>query len=99
MMWSWTLNVPCGMYTSRPWVRPASTAAWIFAVESAAPLGSAPKSLTTSSAPEGLPMGAATCSKSARSMVKVGDWAVEETWRRTFVPAASVEPNMVRVSS
>lgn len=87
------------MYTSLPWVRPASTAAWNFAVESVLPVGSAPKSPTTSRAPEGLPTGAPTCSKSARSIVKEGEAAVEVTWSRTFVPAASVDPNIVRVSS
>ncbi len=56
-------------------------------MESVAPVGSAPKSATTSSAPAGLAIGAATFSKSARSTVKLGDCAVDATWRRIFVPA------------
>jgi hypothetical protein len=76
-----------GIQTALPWAFPASTAAWNVAVESAAPVGSAPKSVTTSSTPAGFAIGAPTSSKSARSMVKVGDWAVEATCNRIFVPA------------
>ena len=97
--WSQSVNVPAGIHTARPCALPASTAAWNFAVESVAPVGSAPKSVTTSSTPDGLVICAPTSSKSARSMVNVGDWAVEDTWRRIFVPAGYVVPNMVRVSS
>ncbi|RAO58585.1 hypothetical protein ONO86_00170 [Micromonospora noduli] len=97
--WSQSVKVPVGIQTARPWAFPASTAAWNFAVESVAPLGSAPKSVTTSSTPEGFVIAGATSSKSARSMVNVGDCAVEETWNRIFVPAGWVLPNSARVSS
>ncbi len=84
--WSQRVKLPGGIHTVRLCARPASTAAWKRAVESVAPVGSAPKSVTTSRTLAGLVIGAATSSKSARSMVKVGDWAVDATWSRIFVP-------------
>jgi hypothetical protein len=47
----------------------------------------------------GCPIAAGTFSKSARSIVKVGDWAVELTCSRIFVPDGWVEPNIARASS
>ncbi len=93
------MNLPSGTYTVLPCAAPAFTAAWIACVASVAPVGSAPKSVTTLSEPAGWAIGAATCSKSPRSIVKLGDAAVDDTWRRTFVPTGRVEENIVRTSS
>src|SRR6201995_4255737 len=73
------LKVPSGIHTVPP-APAAAMADWKAAVESAAPVGSAPLD-TTDTEPDGWARAGATFSKSAKSIV-VGDVAVS----RNFVP-------------
>ena len=85
MTWSRILNVPAGIQTVPP-APAAAIAEFRAAVELLTPVGSAPK-FVMETEPAGCYSGAATFSKSAKSMVY--DEAVEfaSTCSRNFVPA------------
>src|SRR5580692_12210905 len=87
-MWPGMLYVPGGIHTVPP--EPAAVIAALNAlVESAAPVGSAP-SLTTDTEPDGWLSGAATFSKSAKSIVYEDAVSSESTCSLNVVPAGYV---------
>src|SRR3982750_3464254 len=83
--WPGILKVPSGIQTVPPGPA-AEIAALKAAVESAAPVGSAPR-LVTETEPAGCARAPATFSKSAKSIVYEDAVSSASTWRRNLVPA------------
>ncbi len=84
-MWPGILKVPSGIHTVPP--APAAEIAELnAAVESAAPVGSAPL-LVTETEPDGWESAAATFSKSAKSIVYDDAVSSASTCSRNLVPA------------